>query len=70
MAGWSMVAMVGVVAGPTVGGILLEHFWWGSIFLLNVPIAVLAIIGAVALIPSPVVRRATSTRAVRCRWSA
>ncbi|MEV0291660.1 MULTISPECIES: MFS transporter [unclassified Kribbella] len=51
MAGWSMVAMVGVVAGPTVGGVLLEHFWWGSIFLLNVPIAVLAIIGAVAMIP-------------------
>jgi MFS transporter, DHA2 family, multidrug resistance protein len=51
MAGWSTVAMVGVVAGPTVGGVLLEHFWWGSIFLLNVPIAVLAIIGAVLLIP-------------------
>lgn len=51
MAGWSMVAMVGVVAGPTVGGVLLEHFWWGSIFLLNVPIVVLAIIGAVAMIP-------------------
>jgi DHA2 family multidrug resistance protein-like MFS transporter len=51
MAGWSAVAMVGVVAGPTVGGVLLNHFWWGSIFLLNVPIAVLAIIGAVVLIP-------------------
>jgi MFS transporter, DHA2 family, multidrug resistance protein len=51
MAGWSMVAMVGVVAGPTVGGVLLNHFWWGSIFLLNVPIAILAIIGTVALIP-------------------
>ncbi len=51
MAGWSMVAMVGVVAGPTVGGVLLNHFWWGSIFLVNVPIAVLAIIGTLALIP-------------------
>jgi len=51
MAGWSMVAMVGVIAGPTVGGVLLNHFWWGSIFLLNVPIAVVAIIGALALIP-------------------
>ncbi|HET6743454.1 MAG TPA: MFS transporter [Kribbella sp.] len=51
MAGWSMVAMVGVVAGPTVGGVLLNHFWWGSIFLLNVPIAALAIIGTLALIP-------------------
>src|SRR5689334_14712134 len=51
MAGWSMVAMLGVVAGPTVGGVLLNHFWWGSIFLLNVPIAVVAIIGAIVLIP-------------------
>jgi EmrB/QacA subfamily drug resistance transporter len=51
MAAWSMVAMVGVVAGPTVGGVLLEHFWWGSIFLLNVPIAVLAIVGTLVLIP-------------------
>lgn len=51
MAGWSMVAMVGVVAGPTVGGILLNHFWWGSIFWLNVPIAILAIVGTLVLIP-------------------
>ncbi|WP_238335313.1 MFS transporter [Kribbella amoyensis] len=51
MAGWSAVAMVGVVAGPTIGGFLLNHFWWGSIFLMNVPIAVLAIIGTLALIP-------------------
>ena len=51
MAGWSMVAMVGVIAGPTVGGVLLEHFWWGSIFLLNVPIAVWRSSGAVLLIP-------------------
>ncbi|MEU4394384.1 MFS transporter [Kribbella sp. NPDC023855] len=51
MAGWSMVAMVGVVAGPTVGGVLLNHFWWGSIFWLNVPIAILAIVGTLVLIP-------------------
>ncbi|MBB5983947.1 MFS transporter [Kribbella solani] len=51
MAAWSMVAMVGVVAGPTVGGVLLNHFWWGSIFLMNVPIAILAIVGTLALIP-------------------
>jgi EmrB/QacA subfamily drug resistance transporter len=51
MAGWSMVAMLGVVAGPTVGGVLLNHFWWGSIFWLNVPIAILAIVGTLVLIP-------------------
>jgi DHA2 family multidrug resistance protein-like MFS transporter len=51
MAAWSTVAMVGVIAGPTIGGVLLEHFWWGSIFLINLPIAILAIIGTIALIP-------------------
>jgi EmrB/QacA subfamily drug resistance transporter len=51
MAAWSTVAMVGVVAGPAIGGVLLEHFWWGSIFLINAPIAVAAIIGTVLLIP-------------------
>ena len=30
---------VGVAAGPITGGWLLEHFWWGSIFFVNVPIA-------------------------------
>lgn len=48
---WSSVAMVGVIAGPTVGGFLLQHYYWGSVFLLNVPIAVLAIIAAFALMP-------------------
>ncbi|WP_214413140.1 MFS transporter [Sphaerisporangium fuscum] len=50
-AAWSAVAMVGVIAGPTLGGFLLQHYWWGSVFLLNVPIAVLAIVAAVLLMP-------------------
>ncbi|GII78176.1 MFS transporter [Sphaerisporangium rufum] len=51
LAAWSAVAMVGVIAGPTLGGFLLEHYWWGSVFLLNVPIAVLAIVAAMLLMP-------------------
>ncbi|GAA5767115.1 antiseptic resistance protein [Streptosporangium roseum] len=51
IAAWSAVAAVGVIAGPTLGGFLLEHYWWGSIFLLNVPIAVVAIVAAVLLMP-------------------
>ncbi|MFB9722212.1 MFS transporter [Planobispora longispora] len=51
IAAWSAVAMVGVIAGPTLGGFLLEHYWWGSIFLLNVPVAAVAIVAAVALMP-------------------
>lgn len=51
IAAWSAVAMVGVIAGPTLGGFLLEHYWWGSVFLLNVPIAAVAIVAAVLLMP-------------------
>ncbi|MCA2227182.1 MFS transporter [Nonomuraea aurantiaca] len=51
MAAWSAVAMVGVIAGPTLGGFLLDHYWWGSVFLLNIPIALVAVVAAVALMP-------------------
>lgn len=54
MAGWSVVSVVGIVLGPTLGGLLLQHFWWGSIFLLNVPVAVLAIAAALVLMPESV----------------
>ena len=48
---WGSVAVVGAAAGPTVGGFLLEHFWWGSVFLINVPIVVLALALTLALAP-------------------
>ncbi|MDJ1136768.1 MFS transporter [Streptomyces iconiensis] len=35
---WSAVAAVGAAVGPLVGGLLLEHFWWGSVFLINIPL--------------------------------
>lgn len=35
---WSTVASAGAAIGPLVGGVLLEHFWWGSVFLVNVPV--------------------------------
>jgi MFS family permease len=37
--------------GPIVGGYLLDHFWWGSVFLINVPVVVLALIAVVLLLP-------------------
>ncbi|MER7316134.1 MULTISPECIES: MFS transporter [Streptomyces] len=35
---WTAVAAVGAATGPVVGGFLVEHFWWGSVFLVNVPL--------------------------------
>ena len=37
--------------GPIVGGYLLDHFWWGSVFLINVPVVVLALIAVLVLLP-------------------
>ncbi|MCC8368230.1 MFS transporter, partial [Xenorhabdus sp. PB61.4] len=43
---WSAVAAGGAALGPVIGGILLEYFWWGSVFLINVPIVIIALIFA------------------------
>ncbi|MDN5917358.1 MAG: MFS transporter [Pseudonocardia sp.] len=43
---WMAAFIVGGALGPLVGGLLLEHFWWGSVFLLGVPVmAVLLLLG-------------------------
>ncbi|MDT0345520.1 MFS transporter [Streptomyces litchfieldiae] len=47
---WSAVAAVGAAIGPLVGGVLLEHFWWGSVFLVNIPLMALCLpVGALLL---------------------
>jgi EmrB/QacA subfamily drug resistance transporter len=51
MAVWGGVAMISVILGPTLGGFLLENYWWGSVFLLNIPIVLIAIVAAVVLMP-------------------
>ncbi|MYS32639.1 DHA2 family multidrug resistance protein-like MFS transporter [Streptomyces sp. KhCrAH-43] len=38
---WSAVAAVGAATGPVVGGFLVEHYWWGSVFLVNIPLMAL-----------------------------
>jgi EmrB/QacA subfamily drug resistance transporter len=43
--------IVGLPAGPLVGGALLNHFWWGSVFLINVPVIAIALIAASVLLP-------------------
>ncbi|MEU6659362.1 MFS transporter [Streptomyces sp. NPDC046821] len=43
---WGAAASAGAAVGPVVGGFLLEHFWWGSVFLINLPVmAVLVLVG-------------------------
>jgi MFS family permease len=42
---------VGIVIGPTLGGLLLSNFWWGSIFLVNVPLVVVALAGVIRIVP-------------------
>jgi EmrB/QacA subfamily drug resistance transporter len=51
IAAWSAVAGVGIIIGPTLGGLLLTHFWWGSVFLINLPLVALAIAGVLLLVP-------------------
>ena len=51
IAAWSAVAGAAVVIGPTLGGLLLSHFWWGSVFLINLPLAAAALAGVVLTVP-------------------
>src|SRR6202048_993393 len=48
---WGASFAVGAAIGPLVGGVLLEHFWWGSVFLVGVPIMVLLLIAGPLLLP-------------------
>jgi len=49
---WAGFAGVGVALGGVTSGWLLEHFWWGSIFLTNVGVVVIAIVAGAVLVPS------------------
>jgi len=51
MAAWSSVAMLGLVGSPVLGGVLIDHFSWQSIFYANVPIVALAVVAALTLMP-------------------
>jgi DHA2 family multidrug resistance protein-like MFS transporter len=51
IATWASAFAGGAALGPVVGGWLLEHYWWGSVFLINVPIIVVFVVVAVFLLP-------------------
>ena len=48
---WGGTSGIGVALGPIIGGLLLARFWWGSIFLINVPIAAAGLLAALWLVP-------------------
>jgi MFS transporter, DHA2 family, multidrug resistance protein len=48
---WATCMSVGFALGPVLGGLLLEAFWWGSVFLLGVPVMVLLLVTAPLLLP-------------------
>lgn len=47
---WSSIAAGGAAIGPVVGGVLLEYFWWGSVFLINVPVVIAAFLIGLAVL--------------------
>ncbi|MGK5630664.1 MFS transporter [Streptomyces sp. URMC 123] len=48
---WGAMASAGAAVGPVVGGFLLEHFWWGSVFLINLPVMVVLVLVGIKLLP-------------------
>ncbi|SIR43476.1 MFS transporter, DHA2 family, multidrug resistance protein [Rhizobium sp. RU20A] len=48
---WGTVGAAGAAVGPLVGGLLLEHFWWGSVFLINVPVMLVVAPACYVLLP-------------------
>lgn len=54
---WSAVSGLGIAIGPTLGGFLLEHFSWGSIFVVNLPIVAIALVAGRILVPPSADRR-------------
>ncbi|WP_245655775.1 MFS transporter [Microtetraspora fusca] len=48
---WAGGVGIAVAIGPITGGLLLEHFWWGSVFLVNIPIVLIALVLIASLVP-------------------
>jgi EmrB/QacA subfamily drug resistance transporter len=48
---WAGFSAMGIALGPLSGGWLLQHFWWGSVFMVNIPIVALALLGGRLFVP-------------------
>ncbi len=51
---WSAIGGASAALGPLAAGLVLVHFWWGSVFLITVPLALIALAGAVLFVPAHV----------------
>jgi len=59
---WSGIAGIGIVVGPTLGGLLLAHFYWGSVFWVNVPLVAVALAAVLLVVPDLAGRREPGVR--------
>ena len=59
---WAGTIGIGIAIGPVAGGLLLAHFWWGSVFLVNVPVVVAGLVGTLLLVPEFEERRPPARR--------
>jgi MFS transporter, DHA2 family, multidrug resistance protein len=48
---WAGFSGLAIAIGPVTGGFLLEHFWWGSVFLINVPVVIVGMVAIAVLVP-------------------
>jgi EmrB/QacA subfamily drug resistance transporter len=48
---WASAVGIGIAIGPVLGGLLLAHYWWGSVFLINVPVTALGAVAVAFLVP-------------------
>ena len=55
---WSAVSGMAVAAGPITGGWLLENYWWGSVFFINIPVVIVTVVAAMVLVPESKERHA------------
>ncbi|MFV0265095.1 MAG: MFS transporter, partial [Kluyvera sp.] len=65
---WAAVGSGGAAFGPLVGGMLLEHFYWGSVFLINVPIVLVVIAINARVVPRQPARREQPLNLRRRKW--
>src|SRR5690625_356625 len=66
---WMSVAVVGAAAGPVLGGLLLEFFWWGSVFLINVPVVAITLLATLTVAPPNIANPAKQWDLLSSVWA-